>query len=130
MVRPDFTEKEFINLRKTVESIGTAEVTFTVFSPPPGTPLWAEHKNNFIVNDPYSFYDCMHTIMPLKLPMNKFYKYFSLLSLFALRNNPWRRRKIKAPLKDMFRMFRVGIKYGNALRNIHKDYKKTGILKK
>ena len=122
MVRPEFEEKDFINLRKTVESIGVAEVTFTVFSPPPGTALWSEHKDNFIVDDPYYFYDCMHTIMPLTLPMNKFYRYFSLLSLFALRNNPWRRRKIKAPLKDMFRMAIAGFKYGHALRNIYKDY--------
>jgi radical SAM superfamily enzyme YgiQ (UPF0313 family) len=123
MVKPEFQEEDFIKLRKMVESIGTAEVTFTVFSPPPGTPLWEEHKSDFIVDDPYLFYDCMHTILPLKLPMKKFYKYFSLLSLFALRNNPWRRRKIKAPLKDMLRMFHAGMKYGSALKKISKDYK-------
>jgi len=122
MVRPDFTAEDFIKLRKTVESIGTAEVTFTVFSPPPGTPLWDEHKHEFIVDDPHLFYDCMHTILPLKLPMKKFYRYFSLLSLFALRNNPWRKRKIKAPLKDMMRMFYAGIRYGSALKKIYKDY--------
>lgn len=122
MVTPEFEEEDFINLRHAVESIGPAEVTFTVFSPPPGTPLWNEYKDKFIVDDPYFFYDCMHTILPLKLPMNRFYRYFSLLSLFALRNNPWRRRKIKAPLKDMFRMFIAGVRYGHALRNIYKDY--------
>ena len=122
MVMPDFEAKDFINLRHSVESIGTAEVTFTVFSPPPGTPIWDEQKDQFIVDDPYYYYDCMHTILPLKLPMNQFYRYFSLLSLFALRNNPWRRRKIKAPLKDMFRMFIAGVRYGHALRNIYKDY--------
>jgi hopanoid C-3 methylase len=122
MVMPEFEEKDFINLRHSVESIGTAEVTFTVFSPSPGTSLWNENRDKFIVDDPYFFYDCMHTILPLKLPMNRFYRYFSLLSLFALRNNPWRRRKIKAPLKDMFRMFIAGVRYGHALRNIYKDY--------
>ena len=122
MVRPDFEKEDFVNLRHTVESIGTAEVTFTVFSPPPGTPLWDQHKAEFMVDDPYYFYDCMHTILPLKLPMNEFYRYFSLLSLFALRNNPWRRRKIKAPWKDMFRMFTAGMRYGYALRNIYRDY--------
>ena len=64
-----------------VESIGPAEVTFTVFSPPPGTKIWKETKDQFIVDDPYYFYDCMHTILPLKLAMNRFYRYFSLLSL-------------------------------------------------
>lgn len=122
MVRPEFEEEDFIKLRKTVESIGVAEVTFTVFSPPPGTPLWKEYQDKFIVDDPYYFYDCMHTILPLKLPMNRFYRYFSLLSLFALRENPWRRRKIKDPWRDLFRMFKAGVKYGRALRNIYKDY--------
>ena len=122
MARPEFDKEDFIRLRRSVESIGPAEVTFTLFSPPPGTPLWDEHKDHFIVEDPYSFYDCMHTILPLELPMNKFYRYFSLLSLFALRNNPWRARKIKVPLRDLFRLFKSGMAYGWALRNIHKDY--------
>jgi len=122
MVRPEFEKEDFINLRHTVESLGTAEVTFTVFSPSPGTPLWSQHKDEFIVDDPYYFYDCMHTILPLKLPINQFYRYFSLLSLFALRKNPWRMRKIKAPSRDMLRMFVAGMRYGYALRNIYKDY--------
>ena len=122
MTRPDFSKEDFIKLRRMVESIGPAEVTFTVFSPPPGTSIWDETKDQFIVDDPYYFYDCMHTILPLKLPMNRFYRYFSLLSLFALRNNPWRARKVKIPLKDFIRLFIAGIRYGHALRNIHKDY--------
>ena len=126
MVDPEFEEEDFIKLRKMVESIGPAEVTFTVFSPPPGTKIWEETKEKFIVDDPYYFYDCMHTILPLKLPMNRFYRYFSLLSLFALRNNPWRAGKVKVPLKDLFRLFKAGALYGHALRNIYKDYKENG----
>jgi radical SAM superfamily enzyme YgiQ (UPF0313 family) len=128
MTRPDFEKEDFIQLRRMVESIGPAEVTFTVFSPPPGTEIWDETKDQFIVDDPYYFYDCMHSILPLKLPMNKFYRYFSLLSLFALRNNPWRARKVKVPLKDMIRLFIAGVRYGHALRNIYKDYKMLLIL--
>jgi len=123
MTRPDFEKADFIKLRKMVESIGPAEVTFTVFSPPPGTSIWDETKDQFIVDDPYYFYDCMHTILPLKLPMNQFYRYFSLLSLFALRNNPWRARRVKVPFKDMIRLIIAGVRYGHALRNIYKDYK-------
>ena len=122
MTRPDFDKEDFVKLRKTVESIGPAEVTFTLFSPPPGTAVWDETRDSFIVDDPYYFYDCMHTILPLKLPMNKFYRYFSLLSLFALRNNPWRARKVKVPLRDLARLFFAGMRYGYALRNIYRDY--------
>lgn len=122
MTQPDFEAEDFIRLRRSVESIGSAEVTFTLFSPSPGTPMWEEYKNKFCVDDPYSFYDCMHTILPLKLPMSTFYRYFSLLSLFALRDNPWRARRVKFPLRDLFRLFKGGFAYGWALRNIHKDY--------
>ncbi len=122
MVRPEFEEKDFIDLRKTVESIGMAEVTFTVFSPSPGTKLWTKHKNEFIADDPYLFYDCMHTLLPTTLPLNRFYRYFSLLSLFALRNNPWRARKVKVPLGDLARLFLAGMRYGWAQRNIYRDY--------
>jgi radical SAM superfamily enzyme YgiQ (UPF0313 family) len=128
MTRPDFEAEDFIRLRRAVESIGPAEVTFTLFSPPPGTPLWDEYKEKFIVEDPYSFYDCMHTILPLKLPMSEFYRYFSLLSLFALRNNPWRARKVKVPFRDLLRLFAGGMQYGWALRNIHKDYARNGTI--
>ena len=124
MVRPEFEEKDFIDLRKTVESIGPAEVTFTVFSPSPGTKLWDEYRNDFIVDDPYFFYDCMHTLLPTRLSLSRFYRYFSLLSLFALRNNPWRARKVKVPLGDLARLFIAGMRYGWAQRNICKDYSK------
>jgi radical SAM superfamily enzyme YgiQ (UPF0313 family) len=122
MVDPMFEEEDFIHLREAVESVGTAEVTFTVFSPPPGTSIWEERKSEFIVDEPHLFYDCMHTILPTRLPLNRFYRYFSLLSLFALRNNPWRRRKVKAPMRDFLRLFMAGAKYGWAQRNIYKDY--------
>jgi radical SAM superfamily enzyme YgiQ (UPF0313 family) len=125
MVDPLFEEEDFIKLRRAVESVGPAEVTFTVFSPPPGTAIWEERKSDFIVEEPHLFYDCMHTILPTKLPLDRFYRYFSLLSLFALRNNPWRTRKVKVPLKDLLRLFLVGTRYGWAQRNIHKDYAKA-----
>lgn len=121
MVNPDFVKEDFEKLQQTVKSILPAEVSFTVFSPAPGTELWEKHKDDFIV-DPYQYYDCMHTILPLKLPMKKFYHYFSLLSLTAFRNNPWRARKIKAPFKDIVRLFYTGFLYYNSLRKIYKDY--------
>ena len=122
MVNPDFVAEDFLKLRKALEFLGPAEVSFTVFSPPPGTPLWNETKDRFICKDPYAFYDCMHTLLPTKLPLNTFYRYFSLLYLFSFRQNPWRCRRIKAPLKDMAKMFVSGARCGRALRTIYKEY--------
>ena len=122
MVNPDFEAKDFIKLRETINFLAPAEVSFTVFSPPPGTALWHQHKDKFICKDPYAFYDCMHTILPTKLPLGTFYRYFSLLYLFGFRHNPWRSRRIKAPLRDVVRMFVSGARCGYALRTIYKEY--------
>jgi radical SAM superfamily enzyme YgiQ (UPF0313 family) len=122
MVNPDFEAKDFIKVRETIDFIAPAEVSFTVFSPPPGTDLWNKHKHEFICEDPYAFYDCMHTILPTKVPLNLFYRYFSLLYLFGFRRNPWRSRRIKAPLRDIGRMLVEGARCGHALRTIYKEY--------
>jgi radical SAM superfamily enzyme YgiQ (UPF0313 family) len=125
MVNPDFEADDFIKVRNTINLVAPAEISFTVFSPPPGTPLWNEHKNRFICKNPYAFYDCMHTILPTKLPLNAFYRYFSLLYLFGFRRNPWRARHIKAPLRDLVRMFIAGARCGYALRTIYKEYDRS-----
>jgi radical SAM superfamily enzyme YgiQ (UPF0313 family) len=125
MVNPDFTAQDFLRLRQSIHRLTPAEISFTVFSPPPGTPLWGRHKDQFIVKDPCAFYDCMHTILPTKLPLKTFYRYFALLYLFGFRQNPWRHRRIKAPFRDLARMFGAGARCGYALRTIYKDYDKA-----
>lgn len=125
IVNPDFEAEDFLTLRKSIDFVSPAEVTFTVFSPSPGTELFHRHKDEYICEDPYLFYDCMHTILPTTLPLNQFYRYFSLLYLFAFRQNPWREKKIKVPFRDMMRLLRDGVRCGATLRNIYKDYDKT-----
>ena len=123
MVNPDFSEEDFHKVRCTVDAIAPAEVSFTVFSPPPGTELWKTHRAHFICPDPHAFYDCMHTLLPTKLPLKKFYSNLALLWLFAARNNPWRRNKVKVPFKDLLRFLYQGMRYGWSVRTIYKDYK-------
>lgn len=124
MVKPDFSVDDFMQLRETVKKVTPAEVSFTVFSPPPGTPLWEERKDEFICPDPHAFYDCMHTLLPTRLPLNKFYAQFALLYLHAVRRNPWRMDKVKVPLRDLCRFFYRGAIYGKSLRGIYKDYQR------
>jgi hypothetical protein len=122
MVNPDFAEEDFLKVRRTVESLAPAEVSFTVFSPPPGTDLWKKTRSQFICPDPHAFYDCMHTILPTKLPLRQFYSNLALLWAYAARNNPWRRNKVKVPLRDLARFLVEGMRYGWSVRNIYKDY--------
>lgn len=122
MVDPAFDREDFVALRRTLENLLPSEVSFTVYSPSPGTKAWDEHRERFISPDPYAFYDCMHTLLPTKLPLNEFYRYFSLLYLFAFRGNPWRANKVRAPVRDVVRMLAKGARCGYALRHIYRDY--------
>ena len=121
MVDPDFSVQDFRDLEKEIMKVCPAEVTFTVFSPSPGTDLWKEHKDDYIV-DPYLYYDCMHTILPTKLDMNLFYAHFAKLSRVALEANPLRVNKVKVPFRELIKIIFLGTRYIFAMRNIYKDY--------
>ena len=123
IVHPDFSAEDFKRLEREVLELCPAEVTFTVLSPSPGTSLWYENKDNFIC-DPYRFYDCMHTVLPTRLPLKRFYQHFSRLTNLALRANPLRINKIKVPFRDFVRAIYAGTRYIIALQMIYRDYSK------
>jgi radical SAM superfamily enzyme YgiQ (UPF0313 family) len=121
IVNPDFTDADFDHLENEVRALCPAEVTFTVLSPSPGTAYWNSKKAEFIC-DPYRFYDCMHTILPTRLPLKRFYARFGKLTDIALRNNPLRRNRISVPWREVGRAIYRGTLYIFALHGIHRDY--------
>lgn len=121
MVDPDFTEEDFKALQKEVRNVAPAEITFTVYSPSPGTEAWHKHKDKFIM-DPYDYYDCMHTILPTKLELRRFYQQFSGLYGTSFRVNPLRLKKIKFPLKELVKVIYIGVKYIIAVRKLYNEY--------
>lgn len=121
MLDPDFDEAEFAALKNEVRKLDAAEITFTVFAPSPGTELWQKHKDDFI-KDPYVYYDCMHTILPTRLPIRRFYQHFSDLYGIVFRANPLRRNKVKFPLRELITVISRGFKYVFALRSLYKEY--------
>lgn len=121
IVHPDFTVEDFRRLETEVMAVCPAEVSFTVLSPSPGTPFWQEHKDEFIC-DPYRFYDCMHSILPTRLPLKQFYRHFGRLTSLSLRANPLRVHKIRVPFRELVRAIVVGTKYVSSLQGIHRDY--------
>ncbi|MGM0644535.1 MAG: B12-binding domain-containing radical SAM protein [Thermodesulfobacteriota bacterium] len=123
IVDPDFTKEDFRRLEKDIKELGSAEITFTVLSPSPGTELFRKNSGNFIC-DPFRFYDCMHSVLPTNLPLKKFYQHFGRLYSLALRANPLRMRKIKIPAKDLFYAVSLGTRYIFSLYRIYKDYPK------
>jgi radical SAM superfamily enzyme YgiQ (UPF0313 family) len=122
MVNPDFTEADFAKVRRAIDTVAPAEMSFTVFSPPPGTELWKKHRAEFCCPDPYAFYDGMHTLLPTTMPLKKFYRSLTMLWLCAARNSPFLRNKVKVPLKDRVRFFYSGFWYGCSVQHIYRDY--------
>jgi len=127
IVHPDFTVDDFWRLEAEVMKVCPAEVSFTVFSPSPGTQPWHEHKHEFIC-DSYLFYDCMHTVFPTRLPLRQFYRHFDWLTSIALGANPLRIRSVGVPFRDIVRAIFQGTKYIIALRMIYRDYLLEGSL--
>lgn len=124
MVNPDFETGDFLKIRKAIDQLTPAEITFTVFSPSPGTELYDQYQGQYLFDNPCLYYDCMHTILPTRLPMKQFYRYFALLYLFAFRKNPWKANRLKVPFRDLLRLFNAGIRCGWALHNIYREYDK------
>lgn len=122
IVNPDFTRDDFLKLHRTIAAIAPAEMSFTVLSPPPGTDFWRETEARFIAPDPYAFYDCMHTLLPTRLPLATFYRYFAILYLLGFRGNPWRANRIRVPARDRLRLLWHGLRTGITLHRLHRDY--------
>jgi radical SAM superfamily enzyme YgiQ (UPF0313 family) len=121
MVHPDFAVEDFRRLEEEVMAVGPAEASFTVFSPSPGTPLWSMHEDEFIC-DPYRFYDCMHTILPTRLPLKQFYRHFGRLTIVALRVNPLRVNRVRIRVREFVRIFIMATRYVFSLHGIYRDY--------
>jgi radical SAM superfamily enzyme YgiQ (UPF0313 family) len=121
LVNPNFTEEDFIALEKEIPKLGVAEISFTVLSPSPGTADWQANQDKFIC-DPFRFYDCMHTILPTRLPLRRFYARFGRLVSLAMRYNPLRAKGIIPPAREFFQAFVRGSRYIFAMYTIHRDY--------
>ncbi len=122
MVDPNFSLQDFRGLEKEVLNVLPAEVSFTVFSPSPGSALWYKHKADFICADPYLFYDCFHTLLPTKLDIKTFYQHFARLYTIGWRGNPLRINKVRVPFAEVIKSIIYGTKYIMALKKIYQDY--------
>jgi len=122
MIDPDFTKEDFLTVQQAIKEIAPAEFAFTVLSPPPGTPSFMEACDTFICDDPCYYYDCIHTILPTRLPLKQFYRYFAILYALGARQMPAKVNKVKMPLRDRIRFITAGMKFGWTLTQLYKRY--------
>jgi radical SAM superfamily enzyme YgiQ (UPF0313 family) len=121
MVMPEFAAEDFQALNAYVQSMPPVEVAFTVYSPSPGTEDWKKHAGDYIC-DPIRFYDCMHTILPTRLPLKEFYRHFAQLTVRAMSRNPLRVNKTRVNPWELLKLVWMTGRYIRTQRNMWRDY--------
>ena len=124
MVHPNFSKEDFLIVQKAIKEMAPAEFAFTVYSPPPGREEFLQSRDKFICDDPCYYYDCIHTILPTKLPLKIFYKYFSILYAKGAAHIPARTNRLIVPIKDFYRLIVGAIKFGWILKRMYRRYDK------
>ena len=76
MVSPDWTEDDFKDLRDYVTAKQITHTQFTVLTPLPGTDLYQQSYDKLLTDD-YRCYDTMHSVLPTRLPRERFYELFA-----------------------------------------------------
>ncbi len=124
MINQDFEKKDFLTVQRAIKEIAPAEFAFTVYSPPPGTQEFEENRNKFICDDPCLYYDCLHTLLPTRLPLKDFYRYFTILYAMGAYRIPAKANKVKLPLRDHLKFALDGIKFGWNMYHMYREYDK------
>ncbi len=75
---PNWTREDFKSLRDYVSDKEITHTQFTVLTPLPGSELWRDRYDELLTHD-YSCYDCLHAVLPTRLPREEFYKEFANL---------------------------------------------------
>ena len=83
LVRSDFTQEDFRDVRRYVKHLNPPAVGFTVETPLVGTTLFDDEEARITTRD-WSLYDLQHAVLPTKLPLAKFYRELVKLHLFGL----------------------------------------------
>lgn len=82
IVRPDYTREQFKQVKQVVEELEIDKPTFAVLTPFYGTDVYEEAKNKFVIDKP-EFFDCFHSFMDTRLPLQDFYSEFADLFRYA-----------------------------------------------
>ncbi len=73
LVRPEFDEADFEEMRTYVVGLKLRFASFFVLTPLPGTDFHDEKQGELITRAP-ELYDFFHTVLPTKLPLDRFYE--------------------------------------------------------
>ena len=78
IIDPQWTEEDFDRLEAYLEVMQINQATFTILTPLPGTDLYETYRNRIVTHN-YLMYDVLHTVLPTKLSLERFYERFARL---------------------------------------------------
>ena len=70
---PAWGEEDFDRLEEFVDRLELPNPGFTVLTPLPGTELYQARTNELVTRD-YGYYDVIHAVLPIRLPLERFYE--------------------------------------------------------
>jgi len=100
IVQPDESHEGFAKLLQYVNRLRIKTPLFTVLTPLPGTDLFAQVEKKITTKD-YRLFDCLHAVLPTRLPLTDFYQEFSKLYANTLVHYAQTRGEIANALKQI-----------------------------
>jgi radical SAM superfamily enzyme YgiQ (UPF0313 family) len=82
---PAWGEEDFDRLEAFIERLALPSAAFTIMTPLPGTEIYEQRKHEIVQHD-YSLYDVAHTVVPTRLPLERFYERFARLFRYTTRD--------------------------------------------
>ncbi|MDD5772088.1 MAG: radical SAM protein [bacterium] len=121
IIRQEFDENDFRELKDFCLKLDFNFIGFCVLTPFPGTDYYNEVKDKLITTN-YDYSDLIHTLLPTKLPIKKFYEEY--IKLFN--NSRTKAKQIEFmrqyPLREWPSLFKIYYKFNKRLKNLWKDY--------
>lgn len=121
IVKPDFREEDFIELRNYCRDLKLLDSHFTVLTPFPGTELYEEVKDTLISKN-YDLYDIYHPVVPTYLPLNEFFDKFATLSETIMTPEEANSMLLKIPIEQRENFIVAAMEYFKDIRNAYKNY--------
>lgn len=122
MILPEWDLEDFDALRAYISRMPPAQFSFTVCTPSPGTADYDAMRSNIWVDPAYALHDCMHPLLPTKLPLREFARQYALTISSASRRNPMRIRAFPRSSADLQRVLQAELDYCRAFSELHLDF--------
>ena len=117
-----YREEDFDHLRDYVRELPPCQCSFTVCTPSPGTPDHGELSPRFWVEDSRELHDCMHPLVPTRLPLRRFCARYADQVREGIAHTPLRAERHPLRPRDIFRVVVAEQRYVASYRNLYRDY--------